>query len=75
MTRRKTRSDRAAHLRRAAEEIAREKAAQSPDSAEALSPEETRRMLHELRVRQIELKMRNEELRRALSAFWRVSGP
>jgi hypothetical protein len=32
-------------------------------------------MLHELRVRQIGLKMQNEEVRRALSAFSRVSGP
>jgi uncharacterized SAM-dependent methyltransferase len=75
MTRKKTRSDQATHLRRQAEEIALEKAAQSPEDLGALSPEKTRRMLHELRVRQIELKMQNEELRRALSAFSRVSGP
>jgi len=51
-------------LRRRAEEIAREKAAQSPENIEALSPEETRRTLEELRVHQIELEMQNEELRR-----------
>ena len=44
-------------LRRRAEEMAREKAAQSP--------EETRQTLRELRVHQIELEMQNEELRRA----------
>ena len=55
----------AADLRRRAEEIARENAARSPENLEALSPEETRRTLHELRVHQIELEMQNEELRRA----------
>ena len=55
----------AAELRRRAEEMARGKAAQAPEDLEALSPEETRRMLHELRVHQIELEMQNEELRRA----------
>jgi PAS domain S-box-containing protein len=55
----------AAELRRRAEESFREKAAQSPDPIESLSPEETRRTLHELRVHQIELEMQNEELHRA----------
>jgi PAS domain S-box-containing protein len=53
-----------AELRWRAEEIAREKAAQPPDDLENLSPDETRRTLHELRVHQIELEMQNEELRR-----------
>ncbi|MBE3126605.1 MAG: PAS domain S-box protein [Acidobacteria bacterium] len=52
-------------LRRQAEEMARENAAQSPENLEALSSEETRHLLHELRVHQIELEMQNEELRRA----------
>jgi len=52
-------------LRRRAEEIAREKAAPSAENLQALSPEETRQTLHELRVHQIELEMQNEELRRA----------
>ena len=52
-------------LRRQAEEIAREKAAHSPENIEALSTEATRQTLYELRVHQIELEMQNEELRRA----------
>jgi len=52
-------------LRKRAEEMTRDKAAQSPENLEALSPDETRQMLHELRVHQIELEMQNEELRTA----------
>jgi PAS domain S-box-containing protein len=59
------RPDDAAELRRRAEEMARGKAAQAPENLAPLSPEETRRTLHELRVHQIELEMQNEELRRA----------
>jgi len=57
----------AAALRRGAEEIAREKAVQSPENLETLPPEEIRKTLHELRVRQIELEMQNDELLRAQS--------
>jgi PAS domain S-box-containing protein len=55
----------AAELRLRAEEMARENAARAPENLQALSLEETRRTLHELRVHQIELEMQNEELRRA----------
>jgi two-component system cell cycle sensor histidine kinase/response regulator CckA len=55
----------AAELRPRAEEMARRDGARTPENPEALSPEEIRRRLHELRVHQIELEMQNEELRRA----------
>ena len=58
-------SEKAAKLRWRAEELARAKAAPSPeDHEEALSPRDMRQTLHELRVHQIELEMQNEELRR-----------
>ena len=47
-------------LRQRAEAAARQPAAQSPESLAALSPEEIRQTLHELRVHQIELEMQNE---------------
>ena len=53
-----------AHLRMRAEWIAQEKAASSSRNLANLSPEEIRRILHELQVHQIELEMQNEELRR-----------
>ncbi|MFZ2955959.1 MAG: PAS domain S-box protein [Candidatus Ozemobacteraceae bacterium] len=56
--------DQVAAIRQRAEEMAREKA--------TLSPEETRQMLVELRVHQIELEMQNEELNRAQTELDRV---
>jgi two-component system, cell cycle sensor histidine kinase and response regulator CckA len=52
----------AANLRRRAEEVLESKERESPET-EPL--EEVERLLHELRVHQIELEMQNEELRRA----------
>lgn len=46
------------------EAVAREQEALSPKMNAELSPEESRLMLHELRVHQIELEMQNDELRR-----------
>ncbi len=55
--------DSATALRKRAEDKARQNAAQSSEDPLALSPEENRRILNELRVHQIELEMQNEELR------------
>ncbi len=54
-----------AELRRRAEELVRGKAAQAPEGPQTRSGKQTRRMLHELRVHQIELELQNEELRRS----------
>jgi two-component system, cell cycle sensor histidine kinase and response regulator CckA len=50
-------------LRRRAEDRAREIAAETPEGVRTLSSEESRIVLHDLRVHQIELEMQNEELR------------
>ena len=55
----------AADLRKQAEALAAQNAAQSSEQLAPLSPEATKLTLHELRVHQIELEMQNEDLRRA----------
>ena len=58
-------SGRAAELRQRALAIAESNSLSGADDMAALSPEDSRQMLHERRVHQIELEMQNEELRRA----------
>jgi len=53
-------------LRQLAEEIVRKKAALPPENSKAIPPEEIQKLLHELRVHQIELEMQNDELRQAM---------
>jgi diguanylate cyclase (GGDEF)-like protein/PAS domain S-box-containing protein len=54
-----------AALRQRAENFFREKVEQSPQLLSALSPEASQLMLHELHVRQIELRLQNEDLHRS----------
>jgi two-component system, NarL family, sensor histidine kinase UhpB len=60
-----TQPEQTAELRMRAEKIAREESPGSSEHVAAPSPDDTRNTLHELRVHQVELKMQNEELRRA----------
>ena len=63
MSKKETRSDKAAALRKQAKKIVREKA--SPANIEKMtSPAKIKKTLHELRVHQIELEIQNEELQR-----------
>ena len=60
----KDRPGNAAKLRQQAEKALLAKDAALPETLKALSPEEIRKELHDLRVHQIELEMQNDELRR-----------
>lgn len=52
-----------------ADVIMRDKATLTLENLEALSPEETLRMIREMQMRQIELEMQNDELRRMQTDF------
>jgi len=69
MEKNKNRPKDAADLRQKAEAVFLKQVAPSPEAFASLSPEETRRMLHDLRVHQIELEMQNEQLRMAHDAL------
>ena len=56
-------------LRKRAEAIFREHSAHASEEQQALSPEATRRALHELGTHQIELEMQNDELRQSQEAL------
>jgi diguanylate cyclase (GGDEF)-like protein/PAS domain S-box-containing protein len=60
-----TRPDAAQALRQRAEAMLRANAVPSPEDLATLTPDDLCKLLHELRVHQIELTMQNEELRRA----------
>jgi PAS domain S-box-containing protein len=64
MTSQDDRPKNANNLRRPAKKVTRKKAARSLDNLDSMSPEQIRRLGHELQVYQLELEMQNEELLR-----------
>ena len=52
-------------LRQRAEALSQARMTTSPEDLGTMTPDEVRRLVHQLRVHQIELEMQNEELRRA----------
>ncbi len=65
MPRQKEKSPKTIELRQQAEASVRQHKVPAPLEQEVLSPEDSRRLVHELRVHQIELELQNEELRRS----------
>ena len=59
MSEKKSISEKAAELRK----IAEQKADQFLENTKSLSPKDTQQVLHELRVHQIELEMKHEDMR------------
>jgi len=65
MSKKQTASGQSIGLRRHAERTTRAESIVAPEIRDAQSPEESRQLLHALRVHQIELEIQNDELRRA----------
>ncbi len=65
MSKKRPTTDPTIGLRKQAEHTGRAASIVAPENQNALTPEESGQMLRELRVRQIELEIQNDELRRA----------
>ena len=63
MDQKETAKNKAASLRRKAEQLALERSAPAAQAGVTFSPEELQGLVHELQVHQIELEMQNDELR------------